>query len=193
MSLKARIKEVDGKFVIVAGPSADIKREFPTDHVVPCSQVYEQDFDLLFPTHIGPTCTVEDLSNGKKYVKMLYTPVESDIYSVKMRMIEQFGEIFELIDMKSTRAVRAIIYAEMQSNDPDLDDINVATKCEEAAIRNRMIIAQINAAEDLRWLYDNQGELRPYNPWEVGDYFHESPMPEGEVEEPEEHEAPEEA
>lgn len=170
MALQARLRKIDGVDVIVAGPSESIKKENINDVVVPCAQVYEQNFDLLFPAYVGPTCTVKKTEDGMVYVEMLYTAVESDLASVKAQLISRINPIFSLIDEKSTRAVRAIIYANTTGNTPHAADIEVAKKCEEAAIANRAVIAKINSAESLQWLRDNSAELVVINPWHTDEY-----------------------
>lgn len=170
MSLKARIREIDGQEVIVAGPSESIKKEHINDNVVDCSMVYEQNFDLLFPTYIGPTCTVETTESGRKYVKMFYTAVESDLEAVKAQLIAKVSPMFDLIDSKSTRAVRAIIYATTIGNAPEQGDIDVAKQCEETAVANRTLIGTIKAAESLEWIRDHMSELKPVNPWATTEF-----------------------
>ncbi len=169
MSLKARIREIDGKDVIVAGPSESIKKEHINDTVVDCTMVYEQNFDLLFPTYIGPTCTVETNESGQKYVKMFYTAVESELEVVKAQLISKIMPIFDIIDSKSTRAVRAIIYANTTGTTPNQMDIDVAKQCEETAVANRNLINTIKNAESLAWLHEHLSELQPINPWAQND------------------------
>ena len=169
MSLKARIREIDGVDVIVAGPAEGIVKEHINDNVIPCSQVYAQNFELLFPTYIGPTCTVKEAEGGFKYVEMLYTPVESELESVKAQFVAKVTPMFELIDTKSTRAVRAIIYANTIGETPNQADIDVAKLCEETAVANRTVIGKINGAESLQWLKDNMTDLQPVNPWKTDD------------------------
>lgn len=166
MAFFARIREEqDGTFTVIAGPSENLVKQDIHDKVVPAMPTYPQNFDLLFPTYIGPTLEVRTMENGSKFVAMLYTPVESEISSVKKMFIDRVSPIFDVIDQKSTRAVRALIVANATGTVPLQADIDMAKLCDETAAANRAIIAKINGIGTLQELRDKQGEFTPVNPW----------------------------
>ena len=170
--MQARLKQVDGKYIITGGPSNGNMKCGLGEKLVPAYVTYPSIESSILYVYTGPTVTVDE--EGTK-VDVVYGSGEKNIDVIKSELLGAFDTVFTEIDARSFRAVRSILTAQANGTTPDEYDVATMKKFEDAANANRAIIAEINAGVDFEFFKTNYARLVPVKPWEQTAPVEETP------------------